>query len=123
MATEKERRQYALGRSEQPTVPHKWRFSAISDGQLVRVLAWLDDRVELRPIVDDGPRVRTSCAHEQFQAWALAEGFKRDTLPAVNGFVQRIKANAPSIEHRRNREGRFFVGMVLRHFTPPSPYG
>ena len=86
------------------------------------VLAWLDERVEIRPIVGDTPKLRTSYAHEQFQAWALAEGFKRDTLPAVNGFVQRIKANAPGIEYRRSGEGRFFLGMVVRHFTPPSPF-
>jgi putative DNA primase/helicase len=86
------------------------------------VLAWLDDRVEVRPIIDDGPKVRTSYAHEQFLSWAQAEGFKRDTLPAINGFVQRIKANASGIEHRRNSEGRFFLGMVIRHFTPPSSW-
>ena len=67
------------------------------------VLAWLDDCVEVRPIVEDGPKVRTSYAHQQFRAWAEAEGFKRDTLPAINGFVQRIKANAPGIEYRRRR--------------------
>ena len=87
------------------------------------VLAWLDDRVEVRPIVADGPKVRTSHAHQQFRAWAEAEGFKRDTLPAINGFVQRIKANVPGIEHRRSADGPFFLGMIIRHFTPSSSWG
>lgn len=85
------------------------------------VLAWLDDRVELRPISGDSPKVRTSYAYEQFQAWAQAEGFKRDTLPAINGFVQRIKANVSGVEYRRTSEGRFFVGMVIRHAPDPFP--
>ncbi|MBK8909464.1 MAG: hypothetical protein IPM60_16800 [Rhodospirillales bacterium] len=86
------------------------------------VLAWLDDRVDVRPIVGDGPKARTSYAHEQFQAWAQAEGFKRDMLPAINGFVQRIKANASGVEYRRTNEGRFFLGMDIRHFTPSPHY-
>jgi P4 family phage/plasmid primase-like protien len=86
------------------------------------VLAWLDERVETRSVVGDQPKVRTSYAHEQFHSWALAEGFKRETLPAVNGFVQRIKANATGIEYRRTRDGRFFLGMIVHHFTPPGTF-
>jgi P4 family phage/plasmid primase-like protien len=87
------------------------------------VIAWLDDRVEVRPIIEDGPKVRTSYAHAQFLSWAQVEGFKRDTLPAINGFVQRIKANASGVEYRRSKHGRFFLGMVIRHFDPPSSWG
>jgi putative DNA primase/helicase len=86
------------------------------------VLAWLDERVETRSVVGDQPKVRTSYAHDQFHSWALAEGFKRETLPAVNGFVQRIKANAAGIEYRRTRDGRFFIGMIVHHFTPPGTF-
>jgi hypothetical protein len=35
---------------------------------------------------------------------------------------QRIKANAPVIEYCRTGDGRFFLGMVIRHFTPPSSW-
>jgi phage/plasmid-associated DNA primase len=86
------------------------------------VLAWLDERVETRPVVGDEPKVRTSYAHDQFHSWALAEGFKRETLPAVNGFVQRLKANATGIEYRRTRDGRFFLGMIVHHFAPPGTF-
>jgi phage/plasmid-associated DNA primase len=86
------------------------------------VLAWLNERVEARPIVGDEPKLRTSYAHGQFHSWALAEGFKRETLPAVNGFVQRVKANAVGIEYRRTREGRFFVGMIVDHLDPPGAF-
>jgi putative DNA primase/helicase len=86
------------------------------------VLAWLNERVETRPIVGDGPKVRTSYAHGQFHSWALGEGFKRETLPAVNGFVQRVKANAAGIEYRRTREGRFFLGMIIEHYDLPGTF-
>ncbi|MBL8658846.1 MAG: hypothetical protein JNM75_03715 [Rhodospirillales bacterium] len=93
-----------------------WLYGADS------VLAWLAECVETRPIVDDEPKVRTSYAHRQFRAWAEATGFKRDTLPAINVFVQRIKANAAGIEYRRRSDGPVFLGMVVRHFTPPPPF-
>lgn len=86
------------------------------------VLAWLAECVETRPIVDDEPKARTSYAHQQFRAWAEVAGFKRDTLPAINAFVQRIKANAAGIEYRRRSDGPVFLGMVVRHFTPPPPF-
>lgn len=85
------------------------------------VLAWLEDSVDVVPIQGSYPKLRTSYAYSQFLAWALAEGFKKETLPAINGFVQRIKANAAGIEHRRTGEGRFFLGMVIRHFDPSFP--
>ena len=93
-----------------------WLYGADS------VLAWLAECTETRPIVDDKPKVRTSYAHQQFRAWAEAAGFKRDTLPAINAFVQRIKANAAGIEYRRRSDGPVFLGMVVRHFTPPPPF-
>ena len=82
------------------------------------VLAWLDDRVQARQIYGDEPKLRTSYAYQQFFSWAVAEGFTRDMLPAINGFVQRVRANATGIEYRRTAEGRYFIGMVIRHFDP-----
>jgi hypothetical protein len=79
-------------------------------------------RVQIRPIVADGPKLRTSYAHGQFHSWALGESFKRETFPAVNGFVQRVKANAAGIEYRRTREGRFFLGMIVEHYNPPATF-
>jgi putative DNA primase/helicase len=86
------------------------------------VLAWLDERVEIRPTIGDPPNVRTRYAYEQFQSWAVAKGFRRDALPGINGFVQRITANARGVKYRRTSEGRFFTAMFVRHFDPPSPY-
>ena len=60
------------------------------------VLAWLDERVETRPVVGDQPKVRTSYAHEQFHSWALAEGFKRETLPASTASSNGSKPTPPA---------------------------
>jgi P4 family phage/plasmid primase-like protien len=77
------------------------------------VLAWLSEQVEVRPLLGHGPRVATRHAFERFHEWAIAEGFSDRTLPSINGFVQRITANATGIEYRRTGEGRFFFGMAL----------
>jgi phage/plasmid-associated DNA primase len=86
------------------------------------VPAWLNERVEVRPVIDRQPIVRSAYAYEQFESWAMAEGFKRDKLPEINGFVQQIKAHAPGIKPWRNNKGRYLLGMIVRHFDPPSPY-
>lgn len=83
------------------------------------VLAWLEECTEVRPIVYGYPTLATRSAYEQFRAWAITEGFKADKLPAINGFVQRVQANVPGIEHKRTRSGRLFLGLVVvRHASP-----
>jgi putative DNA primase/helicase len=88
------------------------------------VLAWLDECVEIKP--NDHSVITTRAAYEQFHAWAIAEGFKNDKLPAINGFVQRVLANAANIEHKRTKDGRMFIGMTIRNaaasFPPPSRF-
>jgi hypothetical protein len=74
----------------------------------------------VRPIVHGYPTLATRSAYEQFRASAIAESFKADKLPAINGFVQRVQANAAGIEHKRTKSSRLFLGLVVvRH--APSP--
>ena len=84
------------------------------------VLAWLDECTEVRPIIANQPALRTSDAYKKFQAWALAEKFKIEDQPGVNGFVQRILANAKGVEHFRTKSGRFFLGLVVVHPVSPN---
>jgi P4 family phage/plasmid primase-like protien len=86
------------------------------------VLAWLDECTEVRPIIHGYPALATRSAYEQFRAWAIAEGFKVDKLPAINGFVQRVQANVSGVEHKRTSTGRVFLGLVVRS-APSSSYG
>ncbi len=78
------------------------------------VLAWLDECVEAKPIINESPSMPTRMAYEQFRTWAIAEGYKSDKLPAINGFVQRIHANAIGIESKRTSSGRIFLGLALK---------
>jgi phage/plasmid-associated DNA primase len=84
------------------------------------VLAWLDACVEVKPHSGGYPCMTTRAAYEQFHAWAVAEGFKNDKLPAINGFVQRVQANAPGIDHKRTSTGRVFLGLTLKHASATS---
>jgi hypothetical protein len=59
----------------------------------------------------------TRRAYESFHNWAVAEGFKHDKLPAINGFVQRIQANAIGVESKRTSAGRVFLGLRLKSVT------
>jgi P4 family phage/plasmid primase-like protien len=77
------------------------------------VLAWLNECVEVRPIVDGLPAVTTREAYNQFRTWAAAEGFNTDKLSAINGFTQRVLANTKGVEHHRNARGRRFLGLVI----------
>jgi P4 family phage/plasmid primase-like protien len=77
------------------------------------VLAWLDECVEVR----DQSEIPTREAYEEFRSWAVSEGFRTDKLPAINGFVQRVVANATGIEHRRTAKRRLFVGLGIKSST------
>ena len=85
------------------------------------VLAWLDECVDVKLSVTNTP-ITTRSAYEQFHAWATAEGFNRDKLPAINGFVQRVLANAQGVESKRTKTGRVFLGLSLKHAAPASTY-
>jgi phage/plasmid-associated DNA primase len=77
------------------------------------VLAWIDACVRVQPIVNGGPMLATRDAHLRFQNWALAEGFKTEKVPAINGFVQRVQAQVAGIQHKRTSAGRFFLGITV----------
>jgi hypothetical protein len=67
------------------------------------VLAWIQACVEeADPQSSDLEklRVKSKDAHSDFLRWATREGFREGTLPAVNGFAQRLRANRPSIGHK-----------------------
>lgn len=86
------------------------------------VLAWLDECAEVKPVIGGWPSITSRAAYEQFHAWAVAEGFNRDKLPAINGFVQRVQANAPGVESRRTNTGRVFLGLSLKQPSTASAY-
>ena len=69
--------------------------------------------MKVAPIVNGGPTIATRDAHLRFQNWALAEGYKPEKLPAINGFVQRVQARVAGIQHKRTSSGRFFVGLTV----------
>jgi phage/plasmid-associated DNA primase len=77
------------------------------------VLAWIEACVRVQPIVNGGPMLATRDAHLRFQTWALAEGFKTEKIPAINGFVQRVQAEVAGIQHKRTSAGRFFLGITV----------
>ncbi len=89
------------------------------------VLAWLDACVTIKPHSGNYPCLTTREAYDSFRSWAVAEGFKNDKLPAINGFVQRVQANAPGLEHKRTKDGRYFLGMIITrtaHSLSSAPY-
>ena len=77
------------------------------------VAAWIDACVKVVPIVNGGPLITTSDAHIRFRDWALAEGYKPEKLPAINGFVQRVQARVAGIQHKRTSKARFFIGLAV----------
>ncbi|WBU52994.1 toprim domain-containing protein [Paracoccus sp. SCSIO 75233] len=77
------------------------------------VLAWIDACVKVVPIRNGGPLLATRDAYLDFKAWAQAEGFRPEKIPAINGFVQRVRAQVPDIDDKRKSDGRYFIGMKV----------
>ena len=80
------------------------------------VLAWLNSRVEeVDPKVPDADkaRIKSKDAYADFVNWAGYEGFHENTLPAISGFVQRLRANRPSIGVKHTSHSNFLTGIKL----------
>jgi phage/plasmid-associated DNA primase len=80
------------------------------------VLAWLQSCVEevdpKSPGADEA-RIRSKEVYANFVRWAQGEGFRENTLPAVNGFIQRLRANRPSIAIKHTSAGNLLTGIKL----------
>ncbi len=75
------------------------------------VQAWLDTvRIEEGEYV---PRILTREAFAVFRDWAIAEGYRSDTLPAVNNFAQRVIAQRPEVRLIRPGNRSTLVGLAL----------
>jgi len=78
------------------------------------VLAWIHQCVKAQPVDEpDIKRVRTRDAHADFKFWAKEEGFNEERLPELNGFTQRVTANAAGVEYKRTADGRWFERMII----------
>jgi phage/plasmid-associated DNA primase len=75
------------------------------------VLAWTEVRVRERDPARGA--YKSGHAHSMFKEWALANGFRDSTIPAVNGFVQRLQANLPSAVVKHTRSGNWLRGFEI----------
>jgi putative DNA primase/helicase len=82
------------------------------------VVAWMrarlrpyDQREHLPGHKDRG--VRGAEAFADFRAWAKDSGFREGTLPAVNGFIQRLTANCEFVRIKHTNIGNRLVGGVI----------
>jgi hypothetical protein len=53
-------------------------------------------------------------AYSEFRQWAAEQGYKRDSLPAINGFTRRVRANLTGVEYHRTKKKRLFLGVETR---------
>lgn len=81
------------------------------------VAAWLACCVESSGAGDRERKVRTRVAHQLFTNWAVCEGYKKDALPAINGFVQRVTAARPEFKRLRMADGSYFMGMRIKEIS------
>ena len=75
------------------------------------VLAWTEARVTERDPARGG--YKSGHAHGMFKEWALANGFRDSTIPAVNGFVQRLQANLTNAVVKHTRSGNWLRGFEI----------
>ena len=80
------------------------------------IAAWIDACITVVPVVNGGPLIATREAYLRFYNWALAEGYRSEKLPAINGFVQRVQARVAGVQHKRTKEGRYFIGLTVTHW-------
>jgi len=76
------------------------------------VQGWLEsDSVRFRE-GNNSPEIETRVALQYFKTWAIREGYDEKTLPAINGFVQRVLAAGKGITKERDKRRRYFKGLA-----------
>jgi len=84
------------------------------------VLAWARVRVDppasLERENNKLPMIKSSLAHAKFKQWAIEAGYRIGSIPAVNGFVQRLQASkdVPGIRVKHRNSGNWLVGLTVR---------
>jgi putative DNA primase/helicase len=71
------------------------------------VLAWLEQAAGL----DTHAQIQTKDAYAEFKEWAVAEGYRENTLPANNTFTTRILASGKGITSKRTPSERLLIGL------------
>jgi putative DNA primase/helicase len=71
------------------------------------VLAWLEEGACIVP----DAKIKTKMAYDQFKTWAIEEGFRETTLPAITTFSARVLAAGKGVERSRTNKGRYLIGL------------
>ena len=85
------------------------------------VLAWIEERVT---VVDPqspewrDAKVKSAEAYSDFKRFAPAAGFRENMLPAIHGFVQRLRANRPTIHKKHTSTGNSLIGLRIANRDP-----
>jgi P4 family phage/plasmid primase-like protien len=87
------------------------------------VIAWAE--VHVIPIDPEAPewpsaKMKSSSAYLHFKGFALTEGFSKDRLPALNGFVQRLTMHQPTIRSKHTNKGNWLTGIKIEGHDPEA---
>jgi len=88
------------------------------------VIAWVAACVEAADPPLPGQRVvglKSGWVHRCFKEWAVGEGYRLESIPAVNGFIQRLQAAFPGVRSRHTNAGNYLVGLKIVEGRAPSP--
>jgi P4 family phage/plasmid primase-like protien len=77
------------------------------------VLGWAAARIKLEPIVPGQDGIKGAAAHYSFETWAVNAGYRREHIPALNGFLQRL-TSIPGIASKHRKTGNSLVGFSIR---------
>jgi len=90
---------------------HDWLHSADP------VLAWVQAGgvVVVDPNLPEWKtaRIKSKDAYSWFKKFAVDQGFRENTLPAITGFVQRLTSNRPTIVTKHTNAGNWLVGIQV----------
>jgi P4 family phage/plasmid primase-like protien len=84
-----------------------WLFSADS------VQAWFQESIVLIEKNGDYPHLKTNYAYSHYKNWAETEGYRKEQILGINGFVQRMKT-MEHIHYKRKMDGAIFIGMNIK---------
>jgi putative DNA primase/helicase len=73
------------------------------------VLAWLDQAT----VLASSAKIRTMDAYTAFKKWAVAEGYRENSLPEINNFSTRIQGSGKGVTSKRTNKGSLLIGLAI----------
>ena len=68
-------------------------------------------------------KIKSADAYRHFKQFAVAEGYRENSIAAINSFVQHLRARCPAISVKQTNAGNCLMGIRISDFVRQTLFG